>query len=195
MIKNAIIPSVIDKENNISSDIYSRLLRERQIFITGEFNEAMAESIVAQLLFLESEDDETDITLNINSGGGSVTAGLAIFDTMNFIKPDVSTLVLGNACSMGSFISSSGAKGKRFVLPSARVMIHDVSAGTQGTYQDMEVTLTEIAKLRKVLMSNLAKNTGKTLKQIEKATDRDNWFDPQESVDFGLADEVITKRG
>jgi ATP-dependent Clp protease protease subunit len=176
-------------------DIYSRLLKERVIFLVGPVNDQMANLIVAQLLFLESENPDKDISLYINSPGGSVSAGLAIFDTMNFIKPDVSTLCTGLAASMGAFLLAAGAKGKRFSLPNSRVMIHQPSGGSQGMASDIEIQAKEILYLRERLARIMADNTGQTIEQIHKDTDRDRFMSSEEAVEYGLIDKVLTNRG
>ncbi|MCE2680784.1 MAG: ATP-dependent Clp endopeptidase proteolytic subunit ClpP [Burkholderiales bacterium] len=176
-------------------DIYSRLLKERVIFLVGPINDAVANVVVAQLLFLESENPDKDIALYINSPGGSVSAGLAIFDTMKFIKPDVSTLCTGLAASMGAFLLSAGTKGKRFSLPNSRIMIHQPLGGVQGQASDIEIHAKEILYLRERLNQILADNTGQTIDKIARDTDRDNFLSAQESADYGLIDKVLEKRG
>lgn len=190
-----LIPMVVEQEANgeRSYDIYSRLLKDRIVMLDTDVNEHSASVIVAQLLFLESQGEE-DISFFINSPGGSVTAGMAIYDTMNFIKPDVSTIVMGQACSMGSLLASSGAKGKRKILPSARHMIHQVSSGTRGTAIDMKIALEETLKLNKYLTEVYVKNTGHPYEKLEKDMSRDYYMSAQESVDYGLADLIITSR-
>ncbi len=175
-------------------DIYSRLLRERVIFLVGPVNDQTANLVVAQLLFLESENPDKDISLYINSPGGSVSSGLSIFDTMNFIKPDVSTLCLGMAASMGSFLLMAGAKGKRFALPNARVMIHQPSGGAQGQATDIEIQAREIIKTREQLNRIYADRTGQTVEKIAADMERDMWMSPAEAKDYGLVDEVLGKR-
>ncbi|MEJ7807472.1 MAG: ATP-dependent Clp endopeptidase proteolytic subunit ClpP, partial [Telluria sp.] len=175
-------------------DIYSRLLKERVIFMVGPVNDQMANLIVAQLLFLESENPDKDISLYINSPGGSVSAGLAIFDTMNFIKPDVSTLCTGLAASMGAFLLAAGTKGKRFSLPNSRIMIHQPSGGSQGQASDIEIQAKEILYLRERLNQILAERTGKTMEQIHKDTDRDRFMSGDEAAEYGLIDKVLTSR-
>lgn len=172
-------------------DIFSRLLKERIVFVTGPIDDAMANLVVAQLLFLESEDPKKDVAMYINSPGGSVSAGLAIVDTMNHIKPDVATVCVGLAASMGSIILSQGAKGKRSVLPNAEVMIHQPWGGAQGQASDIEITARHILKTRDTLNKMLAKATGKTLSQIEKDTDRDFFMSAEESKKYGLVDTVL----
>ena len=177
-------------------DIYSRLLKERIIFLVGPVDDHTANLVVAQLLFLESENPDKDIYFYINSPGGSVTAGLSIYDTMKFIKPDVQTLCLGQAASMGAFLLSVGTKGKRFALPNSRVMIHQplISGGLGGQASDIEIHARELLKLKEKLNQMLAEHTGKTLEQIERDTDRDNFMSAQEAADYGLIDKVITTR-
>jgi ATP-dependent Clp protease protease subunit len=175
-------------------DIYSRLLKERVIFLVGPVNDHMANLIVAQMLFLESENPDKDISLYINSPGGSVSAGLAIFDTMNFIKPDVSTLCTGLAASMGAFLLAAGAKGKRFSLPNSRIMIHQPSGGSQGQASDIEIQAKEILYLRERLNRILAERTGQSMEQIHKDTDRDRFMSGDEAAEYGLIDKVLTSR-
>jgi ATP-dependent Clp protease protease subunit len=190
-----LVPTVIESSNmgERAFDIYSRLLKERIIFLGEEVNEHTANLVVAQLLHLAYEDPKKDISIYINSPGGSVYDGLAIYDTMQFIKPDVATYGIGLQASMGAFLLSSGAKGKRFVLPNSRVMIHQPSSGTQGKISDQEITLREGIYLKKRLNEILAKNTGQKLSKIEKDVDRDFWMSADESVDYGLADKVVKK--
>lgn len=192
----ALIPMVVEQTNRgeRSYDIYSRLLKDRIIFASGEVNDTMADLIVAQLLFLESEDPNKDIQLYINSPGGSVSAGLAIYDTMQYIKPDVSTICIGMAASMGAILLSSGAKGKRFALPNSDIMIHQPSGGTQGMATDIQITAEKILKTRKSLNQILAKNTGQKLEKIERDADRDFWLDANEAKEYGLIDKVIENR-
>ena len=191
-----LIPMVVEQSGRgeRSYDIYSRLLKERVIFLVGPVNDQMANLIVAQLLFLESENPDKDISLYINSPGGSVSAGLAIFDTMNFIKPDVSTLCTGMAASMGAFLLAAGAKGKRFSLPNSRIMIHQPSGGSQGMASDIEIQAKEILYLRERLARIMADSTGKTVEQIHKDTDRDRFMSSDEAADYGLIDKVLTNR-
>jgi ATP-dependent Clp protease, protease subunit len=177
-----------------SYDIYSRLLKERVVFLVGPVNDQSANLVVAQLLFLESENPDKDIHFYINSPGGSVSAGMAIFDTMNFIKPDVSTLCTGMAASMGAFLLAAGAKGKRFSLPNSRVMIHQPLGGTQGQATDIEIHAREIIRLRAVLNNILAEQSGQTLERIERDTERDYFMTADEAADYGLVDKVIHKR-
>lgn len=191
------VPMVIEQSGRgeRAYDIYSRLLKERVIFLVGPVNDQMANLIVAQMLFLESENPDKDISLYINSPGGSVSAGLAIFDTMNFIKPDVSTLCTGLAASMGAFLLAAGAKGKRFSLPNSRVMIHQPSGGSQGMASDIEIQAKEILYLRERLARIMADNTGQSIEQIHKDTDRDRFMSAEESVEYGMIDKVLTTRG
>lgn len=193
---NTLVPMVIEQTNRgeRSFDIYSRLLKERIIFMVGEVNDHTANLISAQLLFLESENPKKDIFLYINSPGGVVTAGLGIYDTMNYIRSDVSTLCLGQACSMGSLLLTAGAKGKRYCLPNARVMIHQPHGGAQGQTTDMEIQINEMLSMKKRLNNIYVEATGKPLKTIEAAMERDNFFSAQEAKEFGLIDEVIGKR-
>lgn len=192
---NYLVPTVIEKssEGERAFDIYSRLLSERIIFLGDEVNEHTANIVVAQLLHLSYEDPKKDIKLYINSPGGSVYDGLAIYDTMQYIASDVVTIGIGLQASMGAFLLSSGTKGKRFALPSSRVMIHQPSSGTQGKISDQEITLREGIYLKKQLNQILAKNTGQKLAKIEKDVDRDFWMSAKESVEYGIIDEVIKK--
>ena len=192
-----LIPMVVEQSGRgeRSYDIYSRLLKERVVFLVGPVNDQTANLVVAQLLFLESENPDKDISLYINSPGGSVSAGMAIYDTMQFIKPDVSTLCMGMAASMGAFLLSSGAKGKRFCLPNSRVMIHQPLGGAQGQATDIEIHAREILRLRKELNQILATNTGQPLDKIERDTERDYFMAAQEARDYGLVDQVIRQRG
>lgn len=192
----AVIPMVVEQSSKgeRAYDIYSRLLKERIIFLSGEVEDNMANLIVAQLLFLESEDPEKDISIYINSPGGSVTAGMAIYDTMNFIKPDVSTVCIGQACSMGAFLLSAGAKGKRFALPHARVMIHQPLGGFRGQASDILIHAQEILKIKQTLNQRMAEHSGKPIEQVEKDTDRDNFMSAEEAQAYGLIDEVVTHR-
>ena len=205
----AITPFLIDKENCMASipmvveqtdrgersyDIYSKLLEERIIFITGEINDALANTVVAQLLYLEAKDSTKDIDVYINSPGGSVTAGLAIYDTMNFIKCGVSTICIGMAASMAAFLLSSGEKGKRFALPSSEIMIHQPLGGAQGQASDIKIQAEHILSLKKRLNEILAKNTGKPYEQIEIDTDRDNYLTAEEALSYGLIDRIFVKR-
>ena len=196
-IKNlGMVPMVIEQSGRgeRAYDIYSRLLKERIIFLVGPVEDYMANLIVAQMLFLESENPEKDIYLYINSPGGSVSAGMAIFDTMNFIKPEVSTLCTGMAASMGAFLLAAGAKGKRIALPNSRVMIHQPSGGAQGQATDIEITAKEILKIRHRLNQVLSEQTGQPLEQIERDVERDKWMDAAEAQAYGLVDQVIAKR-
>lgn len=191
-----LVPMVIEQTSRgeRSFDIYSRLLKERVIFIVGAIEDHMANLVVAQLLFLESENPDKDVHLYINSPGGSVTAGLSIYDTMRFIKPDVSTMCIGQAASMGAFLLSGGAKGKRFILPNARTMIHQPSGGAQGQATDIEIQAKEILFLRERLNTLLAEHTGQPMDVIERDTERDRFMSSEQSVEYGLVDEVITSR-
>ncbi|KAE9541929.1 ATP-dependent Clp endopeptidase proteolytic subunit ClpP [Ursidibacter maritimus] len=192
----AVIPMVVEQSSKgeRAYDIYSRLLKERIIFLSGEVEDNMANLIVAQLLFLESEDPEKDIHIYINSPGGSVTAGMAIFDTMNFIKPDVSTVCIGQACSMGAFLLSAGAKGKRFALPHARVMIHQPLGGFRGQASDIQIHAQEILKIKQTLNQRMAEHSGQPLEKVEKDTDRDNFMSADEAKAYGLIDAVVSHR-
>lgn len=190
------VPMVIEQSGRgeRAYDIYSRLLRERVIFLVGPVDDMTANVIVAQLLFLEADNPDKDISLYINSPGGSVTAGMAIYDTMQFIKPDVSTLCIGQAASMGALLLAAGQKGKRFCLPNSRVMIHQPLGGFQGQASDIEIHAKEILFLKEKLNQILATHTGQTLKKIAADTDRDNFLSAQQSVDYGMVDQVISKR-
>ena len=190
------IPMVIEQSGRgeRAYDIYSRLLKERVVFLVGPVNEMTANVVVAQLLFLESENPDKDISLYINSPGGSVTAGMAIYDTMQFIKPDVSTLCIGQAASMGALLLTAGAAGKRYSLPNSRMMIHQPLGGFQGQASDIEIHAKEILFLRERLNGILAKHTGQTVKAIEKDTDRDNFMSAEQSVKYGLIDKVLVSR-
>jgi ATP-dependent Clp protease protease subunit len=191
-----LVPMVIEQTSRgeRSFDIYSRLLKERVIFIVGAIEDHMANLVVAQLLFLESENPDKDVHLYINSPGGSVTAGLSIYDTMRFIKPDVSTMCIGQAASMGAFLLSGGTKGKRYILPNARTMIHQPSGGAQGQATDIEIQAKEILFLRERLNTLLAEHTGQSLEVIGRDTERDRFMSSEQSVEYGLVDEVITSR-
>ena len=195
---NTLIPTVIEQSGRgeRAFDIYSRLLKERIIFLIGPVNDQTANLVVAQMLFLESENPDKDIYFYINSPGGSVTAGMSIYDTMKFIKPDVQTLCLGQAASMGAFLLSAGTKGKRFALPNSRVMIHQplISGGLGGQASDIEIHARELLKLKEKLNQMLAEHTGKTLAEVERDTDRDNFMSAQEAMEYGLIDKVITSR-
>ena len=190
------VPMVIEQSGRgeRSYDIYSRLLKERVIFMVGPVNDQVANLVVAQLLFLESENPDKDISFYINSPGGSVSAGMAIFDTMNFIKPQVSTLCIGMAASMGAFLLAAGAKGKRFSLPNSKIMIHQPSGGSQGQATEIEIQAREILKTREQLNKILADCTGQPLERIERDTERDYYMSAQECKDYGLIDQVISKR-
>ena len=189
------IPYVVEKtgRGERSYDIYSRLLKDRIVMLSGEVNDQVASTIVAQFLFLEAEDPEKDIFFYINSPGGVVTAGMAIFDTMNYIRPSVATICIGQAASMGAFLLSSGEKGKRYALPHARIMIHQPLGGAQGQASDIAIQAEEILRMKKELNAILAKNTGQTIKTLEKDTDRDNFLSAKEALDYGLVDEVLIK--
>jgi ATP-dependent Clp protease protease subunit len=190
------VPMVIEQSGRgeRAYDIYSRLLRERIVFLVGPVNDQVANLVCAQLLFLESENPDKDVFLYINSPGGSVSAGLSVFDTMNFIKPEVSTLCMGMAASMGSFLLMAGAKGKRFALPNSRVMIHQPSGGAQGQASDIEIQAREILKTREQLNRIYAERTGQTVDKIEADMERDTWLSPSEAKDYGLIDQVLDKR-
>ncbi len=190
---NYLIPTVIEKSGNMERvyDIYSRLLKDRIIFLTGEINDEVANIIIAQLLFLTAQDPREDITLYINSPGGSVSSALAMYDTIQHIKPDVSTVCVGMAASAGAFLLTSGAKGKRKILPHAEVMIHQPLGGTQGQASDIDIHAKHILKTRSLLNKLLAKHTGKKVSKIEKDTDRDNYLDAKEAVKYGLVDKII----
>lgn len=193
----SLVPMVVEQtpKGERSYDIFSRLLKERIIFLNGQVEDNMANLIVAQLLFLEAEDSEKDIYLYINSPGGVVTAGLAIYDTMNFIKPDVATLCTGQACSMGAFLLSGGAKGKRFALPNARVMIHQPLGGARGQATDIQIQAQEILKLKEMLTRKMAEHSGQPFEKVASDTERDNFMSAQEAMEYGLIDKVLTSRG
>ena len=193
---NSLVPIVVEQtaKGERSYDIYSRLLKARVILLTGQVEDYMANLVVAQLLFLESENPEKDIYLYINSPGGSVTAGMSIYDTMQFIKPDVSTVCMGQACSMGAFLLAGGAKEKRFVLPHSRVMIHQPLGGFQGQASDIQIHAMEILKIKQTLNERLAFHTGQPLERIERDTDRDNFMSAEQAVEYGIVDAVLTKR-
>ncbi|CAH0532924.1 ATP-dependent Clp protease proteolytic subunit [Vibrio stylophorae] len=195
-IMNALIPTVIEQTSRgeRAFDIYSRLLKERIVFLTGQVEDHMANSIVAQLLFLESENPEKDIFMYINSPGGSVTAGMSIYDTMQYIKPNVSTVCMGQACSMGAFLLAGGEKGKRFCLPHARVMIHQPLGGFQGQASDIQIHAQEILHIKNRLNTLLAGHTGQPLEVIERDTDRDNFMSAEQAVQYGLVDAVLKHR-
>lgn len=190
------IPYVIEKtgRGERSYDIYSRLLKDRIIMLSGEVNDAVASSIVAQLLFLEAEDPQKDIYFYINSPGGVITSGMAIYDTMNYIRPDVSTICIGQAASMGAFLLSSGTKGKRYALPHARIMIHQPLGGAQGQATDIEIQAKEILRMKAELNEILAANCGQSVKKLEKDTDRDNFMSAAEGVEYGIIDEVLVQK-
>ena len=192
----ALVPYVVEQtsKGERSYDIYSRLLKDRIIFLSEEVNDTTASLIVAQLLFLEAEDPDKDISFFINSPGGSITAGMAIYDTMQYIKPDVSTICVGMAASMGAFLLSAGAKGKRFALPNSEVMIHQPLGGMQGQASDIKIHADRIISMRETLNKILAENTGKPLEIIEKDTDRDNFMTAYQAMEYGLVDKVIEKR-
>ena len=194
---NTLIPMVVEQSSRgeRAYDIYSRLLKERIVFVVGPINDAIASLVTAQLLFLESEDPKKEISLYINSPGGLVTAGLGIYDTMQYIKPEVTTLCIGQAASMGSFLLAAGAKGKRFSLPNSRIMVHQPSAGFQGQATDIEIHTKEILYLKNKLNKILSNNTGKSLKTIEKDTNRDYFLSSDEALKYGLIDEIVTNRG
>ena len=194
--ESALVPMVVEQtpKGERSYDIYSRLLKERVIFLCGQVEDHMANLIIAQLLFLESESPEKDIFLYINSPGGSVTAGLAIYDTMKFIKPNISTVCIGQAASMGAFLLSGGEKGKRYCLPNARVMIHQPLGGFQGQASDFEIHAKEILYIKDKLNRLMAEHTGKDLEEVSKDTDRDNFLSAQDAVDYGLVDAILEKR-
>jgi len=189
------IPYVVEQtgRGERSYDIYSRLLKDRIIMLSGEVNDQVASSIVAQMLFLEAQDPDKDIYFYINSPGGVITSGFSIYDTMNYIKPDIVTICVGQAASMGAFLLSSGSKGKRYALPNARIMIHQPSGGAQGQSTDIQIQAQEIQRLKDKLNEILAEQTGKTVKRLEKDTERDNFMSTQEAVEYGLIDKVLTK--
>ncbi|MGF1730549.1 ATP-dependent Clp endopeptidase proteolytic subunit ClpP [Photobacterium kasasachensis] len=195
-IMNALVPMVVEQTSRgeRSYDIYSRLLKERVIFLTGQVEDHMANLVVAQLLFLESENPDKDIFLYINSPGGSVTAGMSIYDTMQHIKPNVSTFCMGQACSMGAFLLAGGAPGKRFCLPNSRVMIHQPLGGFQGQASDIQIHAQEILTIKKRLNTMLAEHTGQPLDVVERDTDRDNFMSAEQAVEYGLVDAVLSNR-
>ncbi len=195
-VKNTVVPYVVEQtsKGERSYDIYSRLLEDRIIFLTGEINDAVADAVVAQLIYLEGKDPDKDICLYINSPGGSVTAGLAIYDTMNYIKCDVSTICIGLAASMGAFLLSSGAKGKRYALPNSEIMIHQPLGGAQGQASDIKIQADHIIKTKHRLNSILASNSGKPYEVVEKDTDRDNYLSAEDAKEYGLIDEIFVKR-
>ncbi len=192
----SLVPYVVEQTNRgeRSYDIFSRLLNDRIIFLSEEVNDVTASLVVAQLLYLEAQDPDKDVQLYINSPGGSVTSGMAIYDTMQYIKCDVATICIGMAASMGAFLLSAGAKGKRFALPNAEIMIHQPSAGTQGKVTDMEIDLEHFLRIKQNLNKILAENTGKPVEQIKADAERDRWMTAAEAKDYGLIDQVITKR-
>lgn len=194
--RNSVIPYVVENtgKGERSYDIYSRLLEDRIIFLTGEINDAVADSIVAQLIYLEAKDPNKDICLYINSPGGSVSAGMAIYDTMNYIRPDVSTICIGMAASMGAFLLSSGAKGKRYALANSEIMIHQPLGGAQGQASDIKIQAEHIIKIKHRLNTILSENSGKPYEQVEKDTDRDNYLSAVEAKEYGLIDEIFVKR-
>ena len=193
---NTLIPMVVEQSSRgeRAYDIYSRLLKERIVFVVGPINDSVASVVTAQLLFLESEDPKKEISLYINSPGGLVTAGLGIYDTMQYIKPDVSTLCIGQAASMGSFLLTAGTKGKRFSLPNSRIMVHQPSAGFQGQATDIEIHANEVLSLKKRLNEIYSKHTNKSVDEIKQALERDNFMTPEDAKDFGLIDKVVDKR-
>lgn len=190
------VPTIIEKEGGVERayDIYSRLLKDRIVFLGSEVNDQVANAIIGQLLFLDSEDNTKDITFWINSPGGVVTAGMAIFDTMNLIKSDVSTICVGQAASMGAFLLSAGEKGKRYSLPNSRIMIHQPLGGAQGQASDIAIQAEEILRMKEELNEYLAEHTGQDIATIEKDTDRDNFLSAKEAMDYGLIDKIITKK-
>ena len=190
------IPMVVEQtvHGERSYDIFSRLLKERIIFVNGEVNDSMASLVCSQLLFLESENPDLDIYMYINSPGGVVTSGMAMYDTMRYIKPDINTICIGQACSMGSFLLAGGTKGKRFSLPNSQIMIHQPSGGAQGMASDIEIRAKLIIDLRKRLNTIYSQNTGQPIEIIEKAMDRDNFMTPEQALEFGLIDKIITSR-
>lgn len=192
----ALVPYIVEQTSRgeRSYDIYSRLLEDRIIFLSGEIDDAVANTVVAQLIYLEAKDPSKDISLYINSPGGSVSAGLAIYDTMNYVKCDVSTICIGMAASMGAFLLSSGAKGKRYALPNSEIMIHQPLGGAQGQASDIKIAAEHILRTRQRLNTILSKNSGKPLSQIEEDTDRDNYLTAQEAQEYGLIDKVFYKR-
>ena len=195
-IKNMYPPTVIEQTNRgeRAYDIYSRLLEDRIIFLSGEINDQVADLVVAQLIYLESKDPNKDVTIYINSPGGSVTAGMAIYDTMNYIKPDVVTVCIGLAASMGAFLLSSGTKGKRFSLPNSEIMIHQPLGGFQGQASDIMIHAQNIQKIKEKMNAILAKNTGKDYEQVVKDTDRDNFMSAQEALEYGIVDKIFETR-
>ena len=196
MERNALVPYIVEQTSRgeRSYDIYSRLLEDRIIFLSGEIDDAVANTVVAQLIYLEAKDPQKDISLYINSPGGSVSAGLAIYDTMNYIKCDVSTICIGMAASMGAFLLSSGAKGKRFALPNSEIMIHQPLGGAQGQASDIKIAAEHILRTKQKLNTILSQNSGRPLSEIERDTDRDNYLSAQQAQDYGLIDRVFYKR-
>jgi len=194
--RNVLIPYVVERTSGgeRSYDLYSRLLEDRIIFLSGEIDDAVANTVVAQLIYLEAKDPSKDISLYINSPGGSVSAGLAIYDTMNYVKCDVSTICIGMAASMGAFLLSSGQKGKRFALPNSEIMIHQPLGGVQGQATEIQIAAEHILKTKRKLNEILAKNSGRTVQELERDTDRDNYLSAQEALEYGLIDKVFTKR-
>jgi len=192
----SLVPVVVEQTNRgeRAYDIYSRLLKDRIIFLGTAIDDLVANTVIAQLLFLEAEDPKKDIHLYINSPGGSVTAGLAIYDTMQYIKPDVSTICLGQAASMGAFLLAAGAKGKRFALPYSRIMIHQPSGGAQGQSTDIDIQAKEILRIRQIINEILSKHTGQPIEKIERDTDRDYFMSAQQAKEYGIIDEVMTRR-
>ena len=193
---SGLVPMVVEQtaRGERSFDIYSRLLKERVIFLVGQVEDHMANLVVAQLLFLEAENPDKDIHLYINSPGGSVTAGMSIYDTMQFIKPDVSTMCIGQACSMGAFLLGSGTEGKRFATPNSRVMIHQPSGGAQGQASDIHIQAQEILKIRRRLNELMAHHSGRTMEEIERDTERDHFLSADEAKEYGLVDDVLSRR-
>ncbi|MDE5943063.1 MAG: ATP-dependent Clp endopeptidase proteolytic subunit ClpP [Clostridia bacterium] len=196
MERNALVPYIVEQTSRgeRSYDIYSRLLEDRIIFLSGEIDDAVANTVVAQLIYLEAKDPQKDISLYINSPGGSVSAGLAIYDTMNYIKCDVSTICIGMAASMGAFLLSSGAKGKRYALPNSEIMIHQPLGGAQGQASDIKIAAEHILRTKQKLNTILSQNSGRPLAEIERDTDRDNYLSAQQAQDYGLIDKVFYKR-
>ena len=193
---NTLVPMVVEQSNRgeRAYDIYSRLLKERVVFVVGPINDTVASLVTAQLLFLESENPKKDISLYINSPGGLVTSGMGIYDTMQYIKPEVTTLCIGQAASMGSFLLAAGSKGKRFSLPNSRIMVHQPSAGFQGQATDIEIHANEVLSLKKRLNEIYSKHTGKSVEEIKNALERDNFMTPENAKNFGLIDKVVVKR-
>lgn len=194
--KNVLIPYVVERTSSgeRSYDLYSRLLEDRIIFLSGEIDDALANTVVAQLIYLEAKDPTKDIALYINSPGGSVSAGMAIYDTMNFIRPDVSTTCIGLAASMGAFLLSSGAKGKRYAMPNSEIMIHQPLGGAQGQASDIKIQAEHILRIKEKLTRILSENTGRSISEIERDTDRDNYLSAEEALNYGLIDKVYYKR-